>query len=267
MENRSFLYGDGLFETIRVSEGQALYLRAHFERLTTGLNTLQMQAIKEPLTYQQFKEIIEGFIAQQATANLRIRSTFFRQGGGRYTPQKQAFDYHLEATPLATPAYPAAPSSLIIGLAQQARLSTDALSPLKTTSALPYVLAGLEKKQQGWDDCLLLNHQGYIAEAIAANVFLKIGERIVTPALDQGCIAGVMRQQLLQLLPQLGYEVEERAIALEELQEADEMWLSNALQGVVGVTHWIGREQPYKKVNAEYLQQHLSSWAKKCAVE
>ena len=175
MKNRSFLYGDGLFETIRVSEGRALYLKAHFERLTKGLQVLQMQSTNQPLTYQQFKEIIEGFIAQQATANLRIRSTFFRQDGGRYTPQQHSFDYHLEATPLPTAAYPVAPTSLTIGLSQQVRLSTDALSALKTTSALPYVLAGLEKKQQGWDDCLLLNHQGYIAEAIAANVFLKQG--------------------------------------------------------------------------------------------
>lgn len=262
MINRSFLYGDGLFETIRVSEGRALFLRAHFERLSKGLQILQLQKTTQPLTYHQFEVIIKGFIAQQSTANLRIRSTFFRRLGGRYTPQHHEFEYHLEATPLAGPAYPIPTQPLTIGIAQQVRLSTDVLSNLKTTSALPYVMAGLEKKKEGWDDALLLNHQGYIAEAIAANVFLKIGKQIVTPALNQGCVAGVMRQQLLQLLPILGYSIKEEVIDPKQLHKADEIWLSNALQGIVGVHQWVDRKQPYQQGGAIFVQQHLTQLAK-----
>lgn len=262
MSNRAFLYGDGLFETIRVSEGQALQLPAHFERLSKGLRVLQMQNPAQPLTYPQFEEIIQGFVAQQSTTNLRIRGTFFRQLGGRYTPQQQAFDYYLEATPLPTAAYPISSQNLHLGIAQTIHLSTNILSNLKTTSALPYVMAGLEKKQQGWDDCLLLNQQGYVVEAIAANIFLKIGKTIWTPALHQGCIAGVMRQQLLKILPQLGYSIKEDKVTVEQVLEAEELWLSNALQGVVGVTTCIGRGFPYKKITAQQLQQHLSLQAK-----
>lgn len=263
MINRSFLYGDGLFETIRVSEGRALHLFAHFERLSRGLSLLKMQELDKPFTYQEFKIIIERFIAQQSTANLRIRSTFFRPLGGRYTPQKQAFEYHLESNPLQEATYPNNKSSITIGIAQQVRLSVDALSNLKTTSALPYVLAGIEKQQQGWDDCLLLNHQGYIAEAIAANVFLKKGKCVFTPALDQGCVAGVMRQQLLQILPQLGYQVEETQVDLLQLHDAEEIWLTNALQGAVGVYSWIGRREPYKQLEIQQVQKYLNLWIKK----
>ena len=263
MVNRSFLYGDGLFETIRVSEGQALYLSAHFERLSRGLCLLKMQNPDKPFTYQEFKIIIEGFIAQQPTANLRIRSTFFRSLGGRYTPKKQAFEYHLEATPLQEAIYPTYKLPIIIGIAQQVRLSVDALSNLKTTSALSYVLAAIEKQEQGWDDCLLLNHRGDIAEAIAANVFLKKGKRILTPALNQGCVAGVMRQQLLQILPQLGYQVVETRIDLSQLQDAEEVWLTNALQGVVGVYQWIGRQEPYEQIAVHSVQKYLNLWVKK----
>lgn len=262
MSNRSFLYGDGLFETIRVSEGQALNLAAHFERLSRGLAILQLQDPAQPFTYPQFKTIIEGFIAQQSTTNLRIRGTFFRQLGGRYTPEQQAFDYQLEATPMPTAAYPILTQSLSIGIAQTIQLSQTILSNLKTTSALPYVMAGLEKKKEGWEDCLLLNQQGYVAEAIAANVFLKKGALVWTPALNQGCIAGVMRQQLLQLLPQLGYRVVEGNIRVQQVLEAEEVWLTNALQGVQGVTACVGRAAPYSREIAQQLQQHLSLRAK-----
>lgn len=267
MVNRSFLYGDGLFETIRVSEGRALYLPAHFERLSKGLNILQMQEVNQALTYRQFKEIIENFIVQQSTANLRVRSTFFRHSGGRYTPKQHTFDYHLEATPLANSVYPISSAPITIGIAKQVRLTTDILSNLKTTSALPYVMAGLEKKQQGWNECLLLNEQGYIVEATAANVFLKIGKCVLTPALEQGCIAGVLRQHLLQLLPQLGYQVEEGKVAIEQLFDAQEVWLSNVLQGVVGVHFCAGREQPYSRDIAEKVQHLLNKGIKKNKIE
>ncbi len=266
MVNRSFLYGDGLFETIRVSEGHALQLPAHFERLSKGLQILDMQG-QTPFTYAQFSALIKGFIAQQATANLRIRSTFFRQLGGRYTPTQQTFEYVLEATPLTESAYPVSTKALTIGIAQQVRLAVDALSNLKTTSALPYVLAGIEKKKQGWDDCLLLNHEGHIAEAIAANIFLKIGNQLRTPALHQGCIAGVMRQQVLRLAPAMGYRVLEDIVTIEDLRQAEELWLTNALQGVVGVHRWVGREQNYRKIGAKRLQEHLSNALKNSPLE
>jgi branched-chain amino acid aminotransferase len=207
--------------------------------------------------------MIEGFIAQQTTANLRIRSTFFRALGGRYTPQKQTFEYYFEASPLQSATYSNHESSITIGIAQQVRLSVDALSNLKTTSALPYVLAGIEKQEKGWDDCLLLNHRGYLAEAVAANVFLKQGKRVLTPALDQGCVAGIMRQQLLHLLPQLGYQVKETTVDLAQLQEAEEVWLTNALQGVVGIHQWLGRHKPYKQVAVREVQEYLNLWIKK----
>jgi branched-chain amino acid aminotransferase len=257
MVNRSFLYGDGLFETIRVGDGRALHLEAHFARLSSGLDVLQLQTSSTALTYDKFEQLIKGFIAQQATANLRIRSTFFRALGGRYTPTQQRFEYHLEATPLDSGFYPTQQRPMRVGIAQHVRLSTDQLSNLKTTSALPYVMAGLEKNAHGWDDCLLLNQQGHLAEAIAANLFLKIDNGLYTPALDQGCVAGVMRGQVMRLAAQLGVPVYEQAIPIAYLNQAEELWLTNALQGIVGVGHWVEGSKDYPIEAARQWQKHL----------
>ena len=256
--NRAFKYGDGLFETIRVSNGTILFLEAHFARLSKGLNILHMQDSQKPLSIEKFQKIVQDFLSKQSDANLRIRITFFRQGAGLYTPQEIAYDYYIESSPLESAFFSLNPKGLNLGCCTSVQLSIDQLSNLKTTSALPYVLAGLEKKENAWDDCLILNSEGAIAESIAANIFILKGKQVFTPALNQGCIAGVMRQNVIKIIKKLDLELYEEAIFLEDIKDADEIWLTNAIRGIQWVKEVSNHSNLLKNNLAKRLTNHLN---------
>ena len=169
--NRAFKYGDALFETIRISEGRFLNAEAHFKRLSLGLSLLKMQNDTNPLTFSDFQKIIVDYIKTKSDANLRVRITFFRKSGGLYTPQVNDFDYFIESSTLNSSLFELNKTGLKIGICDSVRLSIDKLSNLKTTSALPYVMAAIEKNENNWDDCLILNSKNFVAESIAANIF------------------------------------------------------------------------------------------------
>ncbi|BDS10078.1 aminotransferase class IV [Aureispira anguillae] len=230
--NRAFKYGDGLFETLRVRDGRILYLKDHFIRLSNGLDILKMQNPNAPLSFDEFQKILTDFIRIQSDTNLRIRITFFRQEGGLYSPQQQDYHYQIEATVLQDAQYKLNTQGLTLGICTAVQLPIDQLSNLKTISALPYVLAGIEKQQAGWDDCFLINSKGNIAESIAANIFMVKGQQIYTPALTEGCIAGVMRCQIIRLANKLGLKLIETSIQQEDLLQADEIFLTNAIRGI-----------------------------------
>lgn len=257
-ENRAFKYGDGLFETIRVSNGNVLFLEAHFARLSKGLTILKMQHPQKPLSIEKFQKILEDFLSKQSDANLRIRITFFRRGGGLYTPQETDYDYNIESSSLSSASFYLNEKGIRLGLCTSVQLPIDQLSNLKTTSALPYVLAALEKKEKGWDDCLILNSQGAIAESIAANVFLLKGKKILTPALNQGCIAGLMRQNVLEIIKKLNLELCEGQIFWEDVQEADEVWLSNAIRGIQWVSGLVGSPKLFENKLSTKLISRLN---------
>lgn len=231
-KNRAFKYGDGLFETIKVSNGKALNLYLHFERLQKGFGVLQFQA-EQPFTFEVFQRIINDFLSKNIpNANLRVRISFFRKGEGFYTPQEHDFEFFIETSPLESAPYQLNKKGLYIGIASQVRLSIDSLSNLKTISALPYVLAGLEKKQNNWDDCLILNSKENIAESIAANIFVVKENKLYTPSLSEGCVAGTMRFTILEIAAKLGLEIIETSLLPRDLDDAEELFLTNAIQGI-----------------------------------
>lgn len=235
--NRSFLYGDGLFETMRCLNGRIAFLAEHFERLSHGMQTLGMLAPQDFSPKWMEKQILEEIDknAMHANApNWRVRMTVFRAEGGLYTPQHNQVEWTIACSPLASSAYQLNEKGLLVGKYKEVRLSADILSPLKTTSALPYVMAGLYRKTEHpeWDDCLLINSEGRFVEAIAANFFLRIGERLYTPALAEGPVSGVLRRVLMDWCLQHHIEVEECALTATHFQEADEIWLTNAIQGI-----------------------------------
>lgn len=258
LTNRAFLYGDGLFETMRVYKGQILWLTDHAARLNRGLTALGLvlETKDELATWLQNK-VIELLSTESAT-NHRVRGTFFRAGGGLYTPEEDGCAYLFDSVPLAIDPYPFSTKGLSIGIAEGVRLDQNRLSPHKTLNALPYVLAGREKQAQGWEDCLLLNTAGRVAEAQAANVFLWRDGVVYTPDLHEGCIAGVLRQQVLRLLAELGWKVIEGPIEITQLKHAQEIWLTNAIQGIRWVASIEGiQHHRYQGKQAQYIQQAL----------
>lgn len=230
--NRAFIYGDLLFETIKVLNGEPLLAHAHFQRLLSSAVQLQMDF---RLSFDEFVEAIETAVSEQGYQDARVRFVLFRNSGGFYTPISHTTDFRIDVFPLPEPRGP-----LHIGLFTEYYKPCHGLSNLKSGNALIYTMAGIWAKEQGLDDALILNEHGCICEATSSNVFIVKGEQVFTPALSEGCVDGVMRKHLITKLKQADYTITESMVTIEQLEQADAVLLTNAISGVVSVKQFEG---------------------------
>ena len=225
--NRAFLYGDALFETIRMFDGELPFLDLHLQRLRKGLSFFKYKIPKNFNSIFFRKEI-----KRIAKGNARIRLTVFRSSGGLYTPQDINPQFLITTSPLNNSKFHLNKKGLEIGLFNDFQLPCSLVSNLKTTNSLPYIMAGIFKKEQNLSDCILLNEKGRIAEASSSNIFLFKNDEIITPSQSEGCISGTLRQTLLDIAKVEKLKVHEIPVTLSALQQAEEVWLTNAIQGI-----------------------------------
>jgi branched-chain amino acid aminotransferase len=231
--NRSFAYGDGFFESIHAYGTEPKYLHLHFSRILKGMALLGMEM--PPYLNRDFieREIIRLLNKNRVFGSARVRLTFFRNQGGLYTPTDNSVSISMQSTPLLQDFYPYNSKGLAVDFFTQVRKPINILSPLKSCNSLLYVLAARYKQEQKLDDCILINDQNRVAEAISSNIFVVINNTIYTPSIDEGCISGVMRQVIIDLAPKHGYVVQSNEpIEAEMLIEADEVFLTNAISGI-----------------------------------
>ena len=233
LDNRAFRYGDALFETIRCHQLVPLLFDFHYERLIRGMSMLEIQ-----FTHLPSREQLLEFIANLITRNriygdCRVRLTVFRADGGLYTPESNKPHFLIETTPLSTKGYELNEKGLLVDVYTEERKSESGFSPFKTGNSLLFVMAGLHKSRSGLNDVLITNTKGKIIEALASNLFWIKENVFYTPLRSSGCVDGVMRRQVLLLLKQNGYEVQELVGATKELLlDADEIFITNAIQGI-----------------------------------
>ena len=225
---RGFRYGDGLFETMRLDEGEVSLHKYHFERLFNGLSVLKFQ-LPSSFTPQFLYESIQHLCMKNKHANARIRLMVFRGDGGVFDPVNHHPNYILQTWELPAGKLSLNENGLDIGIYKDAVKSIDILSNLKNNNYLPYIMAALHAKENKWNDSVLLNTEGRICDASIANVFMLKNDEVYTPSLSEGCVAGVMRRFLLEKLPAIGYKVHETKIEINDLLKADEIWLTNAV--------------------------------------
>jgi len=230
-DNRGYRYGDGLFETMKVTEGRICLEAYHFERFFSGLQLLQF-VIPPSLTAGHVRDqVIELCKKNDCTDSARVRLSAYRGNGGLY--EDTALQYIIESWPLAG-MHPFDETGLIAGVYPHAQKSCDTFSNLKSANYLPYVMAARYATANRWNDCLVLNQYGRVADATIANLFITTNNIILTPSLSEGCVNGVMRRHLLQQLPSLpgNYEVREQELTIEDVLQADEVFLTNAIRGI-----------------------------------
>ncbi|MFK8006898.1 MAG: aminotransferase class IV [Saprospiraceae bacterium] len=226
-QNRAFLYGDALFETIRMSEGKILFLENHVNRLLQGLHFFKYKVPKK-YTLTFFKKEIKKI----ATGNARIRITVFRSKGGLYTPKNNRPQFLISASPLSSPSFSLNRKGLKIGIFDEVKLPCSKISNFKTCNSSPYILAGLNKQERNLDDVLLLNDKDQISEASSSNIFFIQKNKIITPSLSGGCVAGTMRKTILEIAAEKNYIIQENPIKLTHLKKFEEIWLTNAISGI-----------------------------------
>lgn len=230
--NRSFRYGDGIFETIRCRKGHPLWLDYHVKRLHSSAKILGIVP-PESLINDDLQQSISRLLEKNGhTLGARVRLTFFRSEGGFYYPENNQGHYLMESNELVQENYLLNTKGLYVDVYPGERKIAGSLSSIKSTSAILYVLASRYARENGWDDALILNDKGFVAEATSSNVFMVAENRLYTPATDQGGVEGVMKKVIMDIALKKGLQVSECALTLNDLLKADEIFLSNTIKGI-----------------------------------
>lgn len=232
INNRAFKYGDGLFETIRIINGVPIFVEDHFARLIEGMNCLKM--IK-PLWFNvewMQSSLIKLAVANSIEEGARARISIFRKDGGKYTPISNLINFLIEIFPLENNIFSLNRSGISVGVFNDIYKPINLLSGFKTTNCLIYTLAGIYAMESNFDDCLILNDSGSITEAINSNIFVVKQMQITTPAINQGCIAGIMRKKIIEIAENNEYFVDQGFLLPADLEDADEIFLTNAIDGI-----------------------------------
>ena len=254
---RSHLYGDGLFETLRIYKGRICFWESHYFRLMSSMRILRMDI---PLDWSPDKLASEILLFKpKHELDYRVRLSVWRIGGLGYTPVTNSIDWCLNVSSLNDICYPSPVKLQKLALFQEHKKSRGLLSNLKMSQSALYILTAKFAQEQNVDDAILLSHDNYVLETSRGNVFLINGESIVTPSLEDGALRGVMREQVLKLSKSLGLIVKEEKISPFDLLKADEIWITNALYGVMAVSEY--RKSNYVSVLANNMQNEIN---KKC---
>lgn len=235
--NRSFRYGDGLFETIKVVFGKAVFFHQHYVRLIDGLDFLCMD-IPETWSVPFLQGLVESCAEKNGYLHARVRLTCWRSGSGFYAPETGIPQMLIEAYPVNEPFYQLNTSGLNIGAFTGLTKALGQGSNFKSANALPYVLASIYAKNHGWDDAVLLNHEARVADALHSNVFIWKDGVLKTPAASEGCIDGVLRRVLIKYARRWGIPVEEVQMDFLDLENAEEIFLTNSQQGIQWVSNF-----------------------------
>jgi branched-chain amino acid aminotransferase len=240
--SRGLRYGDGVFETMKMVDAELRLEQYHFERLFTGLELMKFSLPSHFTAAYLREQVLLLTEKNNLKKAARIRLNAFRKNGGLYDPVDQSPEFVIEAWQLTENYLQLNENGLIVDVYDDVRKSCDHFSWVKSNNYLTYAMGAFYAKENRLDDCLILNSYGRICDATIANVFWVKDKSVYTPPLSEGAVAGVMRRHLLNILPQKDYRMEEKILEVADLQEADELFLTNATFGIRWVKEFQGRE-------------------------
>lgn len=254
--NRSYLYGDGLFESIRIMNGRALNVENHYKRLLEGSLALKMRF---PSFYNAayFEEKIAELVLKSGIKEGgKCKLSIDRAPGGLFLPETNEVSFFLEVYPFESNLFELNSKGFEIDLYTDLKKQKNFLSNFKTKNAMLYVMAAITAKEKKLDDLLITNEKGGILESSHSNLFVVSNGVLYTPGLDEGCTAGTMRMQVINLALKHGIKVYECSILPQNLLAADEIFLTNAVRGIT----WVGgyRTKRYFNVIARRIQSFLN---------
>ena len=252
--NRAFLYGDGVFETLKVVNSKVLFLEDHYFRLMASMRIVRMQ-IPYNFTLEYFEEqIISTATACNCADAARVRFTVYRNDGGYYLPKTREVSYVIQAS-AASALYSFSDAAYEVDLYKDFFISKQLLSTIKTTNKMISITGSIYAQENDLQNCLLLNNEKNVVEALNGNLFMLMGNKLITPPIDEGCLNGITRKKILELANKIeGIEVVQEPISPFDLQKADELFITNIIIGIQPITQY--RKKGYTtKLAAQLLQQ------------
>ena len=232
--NRAFKYGDALFETVKVENLRVNFVEDHYFRLMASMRMLRME-IPMSFTLEFFENEIISTVEKNDFLDARVRFSVFRQDGGLYNPVSNKAEYLIEVAPLNTQIK----ENYVVDLFKDYYIYSGLLSTVKTTNKITNVLAGIYADENELNNCILVNEKKQVVEAINGNVFVVKGAIIKTPPITDGCVKGIIRKKLIELISDSEkYTLEEVSISPFELQKADEIFITNSITGIQAVSKY-----------------------------
>lgn len=252
IENRGFKYGDGIFETIKVNNNKIVFWEDHYFRLMASMRMLRMKIPMEFTLEFLEQEILRTVAVQDGTSSFRVRLNVYRKDGGLYTPTTNKIDYLIdvkENTYKTKETYK-------VDVFKDFYNYSGLLSTVKTNNRMLNTLASIYAKENDLDNCVLINEKKGVVEVTNANIFILKGNVVKTPALTEGCIKGVLRKKVIELITKNpDYSLEETNISPFEIQKSDEVFITNAIMGIQPVTHY--KKKQFKVDFSEKLSKNL----------
>jgi len=243
LQNRAFLYGDAVFETVKIVNSKILFLEDHYFRLMSSMRVIRME-IPMNFTMEYFEEQILGLAkAKNIEDSGRARITVYRNEGGYYLPQNNTVSFLITAELIENVFYSINQKDYKVDLYTDFYVTKQLLSSIKTTNKILNVTASIFANENGLDNCLLLNDSKNVAEALQGNIFMLKGNTLSTPPVSEGCLNGVMRKQILALAKKTeNLVVVEEIISPFDLQKADELFITNVVKGIQPITKYRKKE-------------------------
>ena len=236
IDNRAFKYGDAFFETIRCSFGNPLFWEEHYFRMAGSFFMMKMD-VPDSFDMENFKIFIQTLLTKNhlSDQSARIRISFFRNGSGYYLPKNHSVDFLIESEALKNNYYCLNKNGIKLGLYKDNTIMDNNLGRLKSTNRLLNVLAAIYSRENNYDECLLVNSQNNIVEAVSGNLFIIVNDLIITPPLEDGCIDGVLRKVLMN---EKKFNIQQKHISFSDLLNAQEIFITNVISGVQWVSQF-----------------------------
>jgi len=260
--NRGLRYGDALFETMRSVNGTIFFWEDHYLRLMASMRMLRME-IPMNFTLEELEKSFLNLLSANDLNNqsARIRFTVFRTDGGLYLPDANDIKYTIEARALASPFYVIDEAPYEVALYKDFFVNPSLLSTLKTNNKILNVTGSIFASENGYQNCLLLNTSKMVVEALNGNIFLVKDNVIKTPPLKDGCLNGIIRKKIIEIINKTeSLTLEEVSISPFELQKADELFLTNSIVGIKPITKY--RKKLYDHKIAASIMGKLNAFAR-----
>ncbi len=256
--NRGFLYGDAVFETVKIVNSKILFLEDHYFRLMSAMRIVRME-IPMNFTMEYFEEQILILVnTLNYSQSARARITVFREDGGNYLPETNTVSYLISASKLQSQHYSIENNQYEVDLYKDYYVAKHLLSSIKTTNKIINVTASIFAKENSLDNCLLINENKNIIEALQGNLFMLVDNKLITPPISEGCLNGIMRKQIISIVKKMPkMVVAEEPISPFELQKASELFITNVIKGIQPITRY--RKTEYKTDFAIKLLQELNT--------
>lgn len=232
-ENRAMLYGDSIFETMYSQGSNIPFFSDHILRIKAGMQVLEYNISEKFEIYPNklYNEIIKLIHKNKLFSGARVKLMVFRTKGGYYTPQNNDAEYIITAEK-APSQYELNEKGYTLGVFEKIKKPVNIFANYKTANNLINILAGKYSAENKFDDSIILNSENNICETVSSNIFCKKDNKILTPALSEGCVAGIIRKNVIKTAKMTGVEIKETILTKQNLLDSDEVFLTNTITGV-----------------------------------